>query len=140
MCSLACSRANDSFDDLSQKVLLQGVRVSKNISLRAKIFMLDKKTHLRKGYTLTLFSYSLNAPINIEKIEYLVDGGNRIIKEGPEEIKYGEYAIVKLDLKTLNPIKIFIFDKFKNNQFLGSFELFNDYFIAVGKILDIEYN
>jgi len=140
LCNLAYSQSINSFGNLSQKELLQKFPISKYISLRAKIFMLDKKTHLRKGYTLTLFSYSLNAPINIEKIEYLVDGGNRIIKEGPEEIKYGEYAIVKLDLKTLNPRKIFIFDKFKNNQLLGSFELFNDYFIAVGKILDIEYN
>ena len=101
--------------------------------------MLNKKAHLRKGYTLALFSYSLNAPVNIEKIEYLVDGANRIIKKDPEKIKFGEYAIVKIDLKTLNPGKVLIFDKFKNNQFLGSFELFNDYFIAVGKILDIDY-
>ena len=101
--------------------------------------MLNKKAHLRKGYTLTLFSYSLNAPVNIEKIEYLVDGANRIIKKDPEEIKFGEYAIVKIDLKTLNSGKVLIFDKFKNNQFLGSFELFNDYFIVVGKILDIDY-
>ena len=31
-----------------------------------------------------------------------------------------------------------ILEKYKKNKVLGSFELFNDYFIAVGKILDLE--
>jgi elongation factor 1-alpha len=149
LCNLAYYSLINSFGLLSQEgTLAPKPQVSKlqkkvvqtlYISLKAKIFMLNKKARLRSGYTLTLFSYSLNAPINIEKIEYLVDGANKILKKDPEEIKFGEYAIVKIDLKTLNPNKkILIFDKFKNNPLLGSFELFNDYFIAVGKILDIE--
>ena len=145
-CNLAYYSLKNSFGLLSQEDTLASSQyiLKKNyfeiyyISLKAKIFMLNKKALLRKGYTLTLFSYSLNAPVNIEKIEYLVDGANRILKKDPEEIKFGEYAIVKIDLKTLNPKKLLIFDKFKTNPFLGSFELFNDYFIAVGKILDIE--
>ena len=111
-------------------------------SFRAKIFMVNKKAALKNGYTLTFFCYSLNLPINIKKIEYLVDGANKILKKEPEEIKYGNYAIVIIEIiqgkvRSLGRgVKNIILQEYINNPFLGSFELFNDYFIAVGKIID----
>ena len=82
-------------------------------------------------------------PVNISKLEYLVDGANRILQKEPKEIKYGNYAIVVIDIiqekNSWNGKRIrnIIFQKHKNNQILGSFELFKDYFMAIGKIIDI---
>ena len=122
---------------------LNQIKYIPKISFRAKIFMVNKKVALKNGYTLTFFSYSLNIPVNIEKIEYLIDGSNRILKKEPEEIRYGNHAIVTIDIiqgkvrSFGKRVKNVILQKYKSNPFLGTFELFNDYFIAIGTIIDI---
>ena len=122
---------------------LKQINYFRKNSFRAKIFMLNRKVSLKLGYTLTLFCYSISFPVNISKLEYLVDGANRILQKEPKEIKYGNYAIVTIDIIQENcswmgkRIRNVILQKHINNPILGSFELFNDYFIALGKIIDI---
>ena len=54
----------------------------------------NKDTKIKVGSTFTLFSYTLNTPIKIIKIEYLVDEANKILEKDPTEIKSGERAFV----------------------------------------------
>ena len=103
--------------------------------------MINKKIRLSNNSHLVLFCYTLNVPIKIEKIEYLVDEANKILEKEPKEIKYGEYAIIIINLnkkylKRYNRTYCF-FEKYNENPFLGSIVLFNSEFIAVGKIKDI---
>ena len=123
---------------------LKEINYFKKNSFRAKIFMINKKASLKLGFTLTLFCYSISIPVKLSLLEYLVDGGNRILQKEPKEIKYGSYAIVTIDIiqeksifKRPKKIRNIILQKYKNNSILGSFELFNDYFMAIGKIIDI---
>ena len=113
-------------------------------NLRAKIFMINKKVSIRIGSVLTLFCYTQNILIKIEKIEYLVSEADKILEKEPKEIHCGESAIfimklIKRELNNWNWYKarLCYFDKYKNNQFLGSFLLFNDKLAAVGNIKDI---
>ena len=150
LCNLAFTETenmNILFPDWPSKHLftknLKQINYFRKNSFRAKIFMLNRKASLKLGYTLTLFCYSINFPVNISKLEYLVDGANRILQKEPKEIKYGNYAIVTIDIIQENcswmgkRIRNVILQKHINNPILGSFELFNDYFIALGKIIDI---
>jgi len=110
-------------------------------NLRVKILLINKKIRLNNNSDLVLFCYTLNVPIKIEKIEYLVDEANKILEKEPKEIKYGEYAIIIINLnkkylKRYNRTYCF-FEKYNENPFLGSIVLFNSEFIAVGKIKDI---
>ena len=110
-------------------------------NLRVKILVINKKIKLNNNSDLVLFCYTLNVPIKIEKIEYLVDEANKILEKEPKEIKYGEHAIIiiNLDKKYLkyDNSTYCYFEKFNENPFFGSIALFNSEFIAVGKIKDI---
>ena len=113
-------------------------------NLRIKILIVNKKTTLKIDRVLTLFSYTLNVPIKIVKIEYIVDEVNKIIEKDPKEIRYGAYGIaiinfVKKDKCSYHWRKnlFYFFEKYINNPFLGSFELFDGDLIAVGNIKDI---
>ena len=107
-------------------------------NLRIKIMMINKKSTLRIGSDLTLYSYTINVPIKITKIEYLVDGVDKILEEEPIEIKNGDYAIIIVKLiKTKYYNNCHFFQKYVQSQFLGSFVLFNDKLVAVGKIKNI---
>ena len=107
-------------------------------NLRIKIMMINKKSTLRIGSDLTLYSYTINVPIKITKIEYLVDGADKILEEEPIEIKNGDYAIIIVKLiKTKYYNNCHFFQKYVQSQFLGSFVLFNDKLVAVGKIKNI---
>ena len=77
---------------------LKEINYFKKNSFRAKIFMINKKASLKLGFTLTLFCYSISIPVKLSLLEYLVDGGNRILQKEPKEIKYGSYAIVTIDI------------------------------------------
>ena len=68
-------------------------------NLRIKILMINKKATLRIGSDLILYSYTLNVPIKITKLEYIVDRVDKILKKEPDEIKNGEYAIIIINLK-----------------------------------------
>ena len=67
-------------------------------TLRVKIFMMNKNTKIKVGSVFNLFSYTLNTLIKIKKIEYLVDGANRILEKEPNEIKNGERAFVIIQI------------------------------------------
>lgn len=117
----------------------QDLSFKKIKSIRAKILVVNKTVLLKKGFTLTFFCSSLNKPIDIVQIEYLIDGANRILEKEPEFVKFGQHAIVKMEINKEKKYDYgIILEKYKKNKVLGSFELFNDYFIAVGKILDLE--
>ena len=60
--------------------------------------MVNKNTKIKVGFVFNLFSYTLNTLIKIKKIEYLVDGGNRILEKEPNEIKNGERAFVIIQI------------------------------------------
>ena len=121
------------------------IKYDKNAeTLRVKILMMNKNTKIKVGHDFTLFSYTLNIPIRIIKIEYLVDETNKILEKEPNEIKNGERAFVVIQvIKKKNKIYIpkFMqsnyFDKYINNKILGSFILCNQDLIAVGNIHDI---
>ena len=109
-------------------------------TLRVKILMMNKDTKIKVGSDFILFSYTLNTPVKIIKIEYLVDEANRILEKEPNEIKNGERAFVIIRvIRTKN--KYYypsnFFDKYINNKILGSFILCNQVLIAVGNIHDI---
>ena len=117
----------------------QDLSFKKIKSIRAKILVVNKTVLLKKGFTLTFFCSSLNKPIDIVQIEYLIDGANRILEKEPEFVKFEQHAIVKMEINKEKKYDYgIILEKYKKNKVLGSFELFNDYFIAVGKILDLE--
>ena len=110
--------------------------------------MINKKSVLRIGSDLTLYSYSLNVPIKIKKIEYLIDRTDKILEKEPKEIKNGEYAIIIINLiKKENFIyssyehkkgkKYYFFEKYSKNHFLGSVELLDNEVVAIGSIKDI---
>ena len=120
--------------------LMTKFKIAKN--LRVKILMINKDTKLKIGSVLTLFCYTLNVPIKIIKIEYLVDETNKILEKEPREIKNGERAFIIInviikekDYKKLNQVSYF--EKYTKNQNLGSFILCNRDLIAVGNIYDI---
>jgi len=50
-------------------------------TLRVKILMMNKDTKIKVGSDFILFSYTLNTPVKIIKIEYLVDEANRILEK-----------------------------------------------------------
>ena len=117
-------------------------------NLRIKILMIHKKSTLKIGSNLTLYSYSLRVPIKIKKIEYLIDGSDKILEKEPKEIKNGEYAIIIINLiKKDNYIyspyehkkgkKCYFFEKYSKNHFLGSVELLDNEVVAIGSIKDI---
>ena len=115
-------------------------------NLRVKILMINKKATLRVGSDLRLFCYTLNEPVKILKIEYLIDGANKIIEKDPKEIKNGSFAIIIINLiksgynnemTGYQQKKLIYFEKYIDNPFLGSFVLYNDGLIAVGNIKDI---
>ena len=116
-------------------------------TLRVKILMMNKDTKIKVGSTFTLFSYTLNTPIKIIKIEYLVDEANKILEKDPTEIKSGERAFVIIHVIKRNVKYQFLyddkrlqsnfFDKYINNKIIGSFILCNQDLIAVGNIHDI---
>ena len=104
--------------------------------------MINKKIALRIGSIFTLFCSNLNVPIKITKIEYIVDEANKILVKEPKEIHYGERAIIIITLIKKKKISLrkkynYFFEKYINNPLLGSFVLFNDVFVAVGNIKDI---
>lgn len=117
--------------------------IKKADNLRVKILLINKKVTLKIGSDLTLFCYTLNIPIKIAKIEYIVDEANKILEKEPKEIKNGGYAIIIINImdKKLHSwpsIKITpLFEKYEKNPFLGSFLLFNSELIGVGSIKDI---
>ena len=125
--------------------LMTKFKIAKN--LRVKILMINKDTKLKIGSVLTLFCYTLNVPIKIIKIEYLVDETNKILEKEPREIKNGERAFIIINViikekkycwrwkKKLNQLSYF--EKYTKNQNLGSFILCNRDLIAVGNIYDI---
>ena len=113
-------------------------------TLRVKILMMNKNAKIKVGSYFTLFSYTLNTPIKIIKIEYLVDEINRILEKEPSEIKSGERAfviiqIIKKKIGFLHPTlsQSNFFDKYINNKKLGSFILCNQDLIAVGNVHEI---
>ena len=115
-------------------------------TLRVKILMMNKNTIIKIGSVFTLFSYTLNTPIKIIKIEYLVDEANRILEKEPREIKNTEraFVIIQINKKICkytykNPLVLqsTFFDKYINNKMLGSFILCNRDLIAVGNIHNI---
>ena len=123
-------------------------------NLRVKIFMINKKATLKVGSAFHFFCYTLNAPIKVAKIEYLTDETNKILEKEPKEIKNGGYAIIIIKFYVRarhkvericnkmecydKTIKRYFFEKYIENPFLGSFELFNNHnLIAVGNIKDI---
>ena len=70
------------------------------------------------------------------------------MEKEPKKIQNGGYAIVIIKFYIGSPgwygrpyedktIKRYYFEKYKENSFLGSFELFNEGLIAVGSIIDI---
>ena len=67
----------------------QDLSFKKIKSIRAKILVVNKTVLLKKGFTLTFFCSSLNKPIDIVQIEYLIDGANRILEKEPEFVKFG---------------------------------------------------
>ena len=84
--------------------------------------------------------------IKIRQIEYIIDDTNKILEREPKEIRNGGYAIMIVDLKNKTKHKYYpcsghthhyFFEKYIKNQFLGSVALFNQDFIAVGSIKDI---
>ena len=101
-------------------------------NLRVKILKINKKVTLRIDSDLTLFSYTLNVPIKIKKIEYIIDKSNKILQKKPKEMKNVDFAFIIIELK-----KSYYFEKYSENPFLGSFELFYDDLVAVGYIKDI---
>ena len=125
--------------------LMTKFKIAKN--LRVKILMINKDTKLKIGSVLTLFCYTLNVPIKIIKIEYLVDETNKILEKEPREIKNGERAFIIINViikekeyywgwkKKLSQLSYF--EKYTKNQNLGSFILCNRDLIAVGNIYDI---
>ena len=113
-------------------------------NLRVKILVVNKKATLKIGNVLTLFCYTLNVPIKIVKLEYIVDDVNKIIEKEPKEIHYETYgiAIIKIIKKDKSIYSwrkniFYFFEKYINNPFLGSFELLDGDLIAVGNIKDI---
>jgi len=118
------------------------IKYDKNAEiLRVKILMMNKNAKIKVGNDITLFSYTLNIPIKIMKIEYLVDEANKILEIEPNEIKNGERAFVLIQvIKKNNKLHNWqsnYFDKYINNKILGSFILCNQDLIAVGNIHDI---
>ena len=125
--------------------LMTKFKIAKN--LRVKILMINKDTKLKIASVLTLFRYTLNVPIKIIKIEYLVDETNKILEKEPREIKNGERAFIIINViikekeyywgwkKKLSQLSYF--EKYTKNQNLGSFILCNRDLIAVGNIYDI---
>ena len=113
-------------------------------NLRVKILIVNKKATLKIGNVLTLYCYTLNVPIKIVKLEYIVDEVNKIIEKDPKNISYGRYgiAIIKIIKKDKSIYSwrknlFYFFEKYINNHFLGSFELLDDDLTAVGNIKDI---
>ena len=113
-------------------------------NLRVKVLIINKKTTIKVGSTFHFFCYTLNAPIKVAKIEYLVDGANKILKEEPKSIENGSYAIIIINFyileykKHVKTVKKHFFEKYIDNPYLGGFELFqNGELIAVGSVLDI---
>ena len=114
--------------------------IKKADNLRVKILIINKKVTIRIGSTFTFFCYTLNVPIKIIKIEYLIDGANKILGKEPKEIKNGEYAIIIINIqkkKRYRSITECFCQKYIENKILGSFVLFNPDLVAVGKIRDI---
>ena len=108
--------------------------------------MINKKATMRVGSDLKLFCYTLNEPVKIVKIEYLIDETNKIIEKEPKEIKNGSFAIIIINLikscynnkmSGYQQKKRIYFEKYIDNPFLGSFVLYNYGLIAVGNIKDI---
>ena len=113
-------------------------------NLRVKVLIINQKTTIKVGSTFHFFCYTLNAPIKVAKIEYLVDGANKILKEEPKSIENGSYAIIIINFyileykKHVKTVKKHFFEKYIDNPYLGGFELFqNGELIAVGSVLDI---
>ena len=121
--------------------------IKKAENLRVKILMIKKKATLKVGSAFQFFCYTLNAPIKVVKIEYLINEANKILEKEPKNIKNGGYAIIIIKFcvtikrwgknydKILNR---YYFEKYSENPFLGSFQLLqNNELIAVGNIKDI---
>ena len=113
-------------------------------NLRVKVLIINQKTTIKVGSTFHFFCYTLNAPIKVAKIEYLVDGANKILQEEPKSIENGSYAIIIINFyileykKHVKTVKKHFFEKYIDNPYLGGFELFqNGELIAVGSVLDI---
>ena len=121
--------------------------IRKANNLRVKILIINKKVTLRIGSSFSFFCYTLNKPVKIVKIEYDMDETNKIFEKDPEEIKYGECAIMIIKFENTlfrqfyNNVKSLETNihcqKYIDNPFLGSFALVNSGLIAVGNILDM---
>ena len=68
--------------------------IKKAENLRVKILMIKKKATLKVGSAFQFFCYTLNAPIKVVKIEYLINEANKILEKEPKNIKNGGYAII----------------------------------------------
>ena len=63
-------------------------------TLRVKIFIMNDNATLRVGSSFMFFCYTLNLPVKIVKMEYILDETDKIIEKDPEEISNQGYAII----------------------------------------------
>ncbi len=126
--------------------------VSENAdNLRIKLFVVHKNKNVKVGSDLTLFCYTTHVNVRILKIEYIIDGANKILEKDPKEIKNGCLAILLIKIirhyeknnvnfnyykKKFHKTYLYC-EKYKNDPLLGSFALFIDELYPVGKIMDI---
>ena len=118
-------------------------------TLRVKIFIMNDNATLRVGSSFMFFCYTLNLPVKIVKMAYILDETDKIIEKDPKEICNQGYAIIIIQFmekliavgwgKKHHKPNIYC-EKYIDNPYFGSFILFNSGFLAVGKILEINPN